>query len=298
MTHKSPSLAQIIAASSVGTMIEFYDFFIFASLAPVLATQFYPPSDANVGFFSTLLTLAVGVAVRPIGSLIFGRVGDTVGRKTTFLITLLIMGGSTAAIGMLPGFKTIGYVAPVLLLLLRISQGLALGGEYAGAATYVAEHAPEHRRGFYTGFVQAMPTVGLFCVDGVRSRRESVDRRTGLQHVGLAGTIPRVDRPGRRVVLHAHAARGVADLLGAQAVGANVAVADSRELRNLGSLASGVGRASRDFGRAGGTRVHESGLRSLFSATNAQGAHGHNVCRDGSRIVLRCAGLPRRWRAV
>jgi len=162
MTHKSPSLAQIIAASSVGTMIEFYDFFIFASLAPVLATQFYPPSDANVGFFSTLLTLAVGVAVRPIGSLIFGRVGDTVGRKTTFLITLLIMGGSTAAIGMLPGFKTIGYAAPVLLLLLRISQGLALGGEYAGAATYVAEHAPEHRRGFYTGFVQAMPTVGLF----------------------------------------------------------------------------------------------------------------------------------------
>ena len=162
MTHKPPSLAQIIAASSVGTMIEFYDFFIFASLAPVLATQFYPPSDPNVGFFSTLLTLAVGVAVRPIGSLIFGRVGDTVGRKTTFLITLLIMGGSTAAIGMLPGFKTIGYAAPVLLLLLRISQGLALGGEYAGAATYVAEHAPEHRRGFYTGFVQSMPTVGLF----------------------------------------------------------------------------------------------------------------------------------------
>src|SRR5437763_2323939 len=157
----SPSLAHIVAASSVGTMIEFYDFFIFASLAPVLATQFYPPGDPTIGFLSTLLTLAIGVAVRPIGSLIFGRVGDTVGRKTTFLVTLLLMGGSTAAIGLLPTYRTIGYAAPVLLLLLRVVQGLALGGEYAGAATYVAEHTPEHRRGYYTGFIQAMPTVGL-----------------------------------------------------------------------------------------------------------------------------------------
>jgi MFS family permease len=161
MTTKRSGLWHVVAASSVGTMIEFYDFFIFASLAGVLATQFYPPGNETIGFLSTLATFAIGVAVRPIGSLVFGRIGDMVGRKTTFLITLLIMGGSTAAMGLLPGYKTIGYAAPALLLALRMLQGLALGGEYAGAATYVAEHAPEERRGYYTSFIQAMPTLGI-----------------------------------------------------------------------------------------------------------------------------------------
>jgi MFS family permease len=157
----TPSLTHVVAASSVGTMIEFYDFFIFASLASVLSTKFYPPGDETFGFLSTLATLAVGVAVRPLGSLLFGRLGDTVGRKKTFLITLLMMGGATAAIGLLPTYAAIGIAAPILLLLLRMLQGLALGGEYAGAATYVAEHSPEGRRGYYTSFIQAMPTVGI-----------------------------------------------------------------------------------------------------------------------------------------
>jgi MFS family permease len=160
-------LTRIVAASSVGTMIEFYDFFIFASLASVLAAQFYPTGNPTIGFLSTLATFAVGVAVRPLGSLAFGRLGDTVGRKTTFLVTLLIMGGSTAAIGLLPSFAVIGYAAPALLLVCRLLQGLALGGEYAGAATYVAEHSPEERRGYYTSFIQAMPTVGILASTAV-----------------------------------------------------------------------------------------------------------------------------------
>jgi MFS family permease len=155
-------LARVIVASSVGTVIEFYDFFIFASLAATIAAHFFPPDKPTLGFLSTLATYALGLAVRPFGSLLFGRLGDTVGRKTTFLITLLMMGTSTAAIGVLPGYATLGVVAPVLLILFRIVQGLALGGEYAGAATYVAEHAPEDRRGYYTGYIQMMPTVGLF----------------------------------------------------------------------------------------------------------------------------------------
>ena len=155
-------LGKVIVASSVGTVIEFYDFFIFASLAQTIATHFFPPDRPTFGFLSTLATYGIGLAVRPFGSLGFGRLGDTVGRKTTFLITLLIMGTATAAIGVLPGYAVLGATAPLLLILLRIVQGLALGGEYAGAATYVGEHAPEGRRGYYTSFIQLTPTIGLF----------------------------------------------------------------------------------------------------------------------------------------
>ncbi|HUQ81264.1 MAG TPA: MFS transporter [Gemmatimonadaceae bacterium] len=155
-------LARVIVASSVGTVIEFYDFFIFASLAATIAAHFFPPDRPTFAYLSTLATYGVGLAVRPLGSLAFGRLGDTVGRKTTFLVTLLMMGTATAAIGVLPTYATIGAAAPLLLILLRVIQGLALGGEYAGAATYVAEHAPEDQRGYYTSFIQLTPTVGLF----------------------------------------------------------------------------------------------------------------------------------------
>jgi len=160
-------ITRVIVASSVGTVIEFYDFFIFASLAPIIAATFYPPDKPTLGFLSTLATYAVGLAVRPLGSLAFGRLGDTVGRKTTFLITLLMMGTATAAIGVLPGYATLGVAAPLLLILLRVVQGIALGGEYAGAATYVAEHAPDNRRGYYTSYIQVAPTVGLFASSAV-----------------------------------------------------------------------------------------------------------------------------------
>jgi MFS family permease len=143
-------------------MIEWYDFFIFGTLATILATQFYPAGNPTANFLKTLATFAVGFAVRPLGALFFGRLGDLVGRKFAFLTTLLIMGGSTAAIGFLPTYSHIGIAAPILLVVLRLLQGLALGGEYGGAAVYVAEHVPDDRRGFYTSFIQTTASIGLF----------------------------------------------------------------------------------------------------------------------------------------
>lgn len=153
---------QVIGASSVGTMIEWYDFYIFGSLAGIIAPLFYPPGNDTFAYIAYLATFAVGFVVRPFGALFFGRIGDIVGRKYAFLVTLLIMGGATAVIGFLPTYAQIGYAAPIVLLLIRILQGLALGGEYGGAAVYVAEHVPDERRGFYTSFIQITATLGLF----------------------------------------------------------------------------------------------------------------------------------------
>src|SRR6478752_4074684 len=153
---------KVITASSVGTMIEWYDFYIFGSLATIIATEFFPGGNPTASFLKTLATFAVGFAVRPFGALVFGRIGDLTGRKFAFLATLLIMGGSTAAIGFLPGHARIGILAPILLVSLRLLQGLALGGEYGGAAVYVAEHAPDNKRGYYTSFIQTTATLGLF----------------------------------------------------------------------------------------------------------------------------------------
>ncbi|HEY9285151.1 MAG TPA: MFS transporter [Pyrinomonadaceae bacterium] len=153
---------QVIAASAVGTMIEWYDFYIFGALTSTLSSKFFPPGDETFAYLAYLATFAVGFVVRPFGALFFGRIGDLVGRKYAFLVTLLIMGGATAVIGLLPTYETIGVAAPLALLLLRVLQGLALGGEYGGAAVYVAEHVPDGRRGFYTSFIQITATLGLF----------------------------------------------------------------------------------------------------------------------------------------
>ncbi len=164
MTHPpmAPrSMRTVLLASCAGSMIEWYDFFIFGSLAAILARQFYPPHDPTAGFIETLATFAVGFAVRPIGALFFGRIGDRLGRKRAFLTTLVVMGVSTTAIGVLPGYSTIGVFAPLILVTLRLVQGLALGGEYGGAAVYVAEHAPAGRRGYYTSFIYTTATVAL-----------------------------------------------------------------------------------------------------------------------------------------
>lgn len=161
------NLWSVITASSVGTLIEWYDFFIFGSLATILSEQFFPKTNPTAAFLSTLATFAAGFVVRPFGALVFGRLGDKVGRKYTFLVTLVLMGGSTFAIGLVPSYETIGIFAPLIVLLLRLLQGLALGGEYGGAATYVAEHAPANRRGFYTSFIQITATLGLFVSLGV-----------------------------------------------------------------------------------------------------------------------------------
>jgi MFS family permease len=152
----------VIAASAVGTMIEWYDFYIFGSLATVISPLFYPKGDETLALIAYLSTFAVGFVVRPFGALFFGRIGDLVGRKYAFLVTLLIMGGATALIGFLPTYSTIGLAAPIILLVIRILQGLALGGEYGGAAVYVAEHVPDGKRGFYTSFIQITATLGLF----------------------------------------------------------------------------------------------------------------------------------------
>lgn len=158
---------QIIAASSAGTMIEWYDFYIFGSLGTIIAPLFYPPGDPAVQFLVLLATFATGFLVRPFGAVVFGRIGDLVGRKYAFLLTLIIMGGATTAIGFLPTYDHIGILAPIILVTLRLLQGLALGGEYGGAATYVAEHSPDHKRGYYTSFIQTTATLGLFLSLGV-----------------------------------------------------------------------------------------------------------------------------------
>jgi len=156
------SLPLVITASSVGTMIEWYDFYIFGSLAAVLSPKFYPPGNNTFAYFAYLATFAVGFVVRPFGAIFFGRIGDLIGRKYAFLVTLSIMGLSTALIGALPVYKTAGWFSPIALIAIRVLQGLALGGEYGGAAVYVGEHSPDGKRGFYTSFIQITATLGLF----------------------------------------------------------------------------------------------------------------------------------------
>jgi MFS family permease len=153
---------RVIFASSLGTVFEWYDFYLYGSLAAVMSRQFFSGVNETTGFIFALLAFAAGFAVRPFGALVFGRLGDLVGRKYTFLITIVIMGLSTALIGVLPSYAQVGVVAPVILVALRLLQGLALGGEYGGAATYVAEHAPHGKRGLYTSWIQTTATVGLF----------------------------------------------------------------------------------------------------------------------------------------
>ena len=156
------SIWRVIMASSVGTMIEWYDFYIFGSLAAILGPKFYPPGNDTFALIAYLATFAVGFVVRPFGALFFGRIGDLIGRKYAFLVTLSIMGFSTFVIGLLPSYAQAGWLAPIILLLIRVLQGLALGGEYGGAAVYVGEHVPDNKRGFYTSFIQITATLGLF----------------------------------------------------------------------------------------------------------------------------------------
>lgn len=161
-TTKKTSLVTIIGASSVGTMIEWYDFYIFGSLASIISTKFFPDGNPTAAFLSTLATFAAGFVVRPFGALFFGRLGDLIGRKYTFMVTLILMGSATFLIGCIPSYESIGFLAPLLVLVLRLLQGLALGGEYGGAATYVAEHSPVNKRGFMTAWIQTTATAGLF----------------------------------------------------------------------------------------------------------------------------------------
>ena len=157
-----PEEKRVIFASSLGTVFEWYDFYLYATLAPFFAALFFPKGNDTAALLSAFATYAAGFLVRPFGALVFGRIGDLVGRKYTFLVTIICMGGATFAVGLLPTYESIGWAAPILLVTLRLIQGLALGGEYGGAATYVAEHAAEGRRGFDTSFIQTTATLGFF----------------------------------------------------------------------------------------------------------------------------------------
>ena len=161
-TANKKTIWKVIGASSMGTLIEWYDFFIFGSLAVVISTKFFPADNPTAAFLSTLATFAAGFVVRPFGALFFGRLGDIIGRKYTFMATLVLMGGATFLIGCIPSYESIGCIAPLLVLILSLLQGLAVGGEYGGGATYVAEHAPDGERGYWTSWIQTTATVGLF----------------------------------------------------------------------------------------------------------------------------------------
>src|SRR6201992_776988 len=164
---------KLIFASSLGTVFEWYDFYLYGSLAAIISQQFFSGVNETAAFIFALLAFAAGFAVRPFGALFFGRIGDIVGRKYTFLITILLMGTSTFLVGMLPSYESAGVIAPIALIALRLLQGLALGGEYGGAATYVAEHAPPGRVGYYTSWIQTTATLGFFLslilILGIRS---------------------------------------------------------------------------------------------------------------------------------
>ncbi len=166
-TANKTSISKVILSSSLGTLIEWYDFYIFGMLAKTISAEFFPEGNDTAALLSTLAIFAAGFIIRPFGALVFGRLGDLIGRKSTFLLTLVLMGTSTFLIGLVPGYKSIGIAAPLLVLLLRLVQGLALGGEYGGAATYVAEHAPAGKRGYYTAWIQTTATLGLFVALGV-----------------------------------------------------------------------------------------------------------------------------------
>jgi MFS family permease len=163
----------VIFASSLGTVFEWYDFYIYGTLAVFFGKLFFPPNNETAAFLSSLALFGVGFSVRPFGALVFGRIGDLIGRKYTFLVTIVVMGLSTALVGLLPTYESIGFLAPIILVILRIAQGLALGGEYGGAATYVAEHAPPGKRGAYTAWIQTTATLGFFIslavILGIRS---------------------------------------------------------------------------------------------------------------------------------
>src|SRR5579862_3686694 len=155
------NLPFIIGASSVGTLIEWYDFYLYGVLALFFSKHFFPPGNDSLAFIASLGVFWTGFVVRPFGAIVFGHLGDLIGRKFTFMLTLLLMGAATFVVGLLPGYGTIGVLAPVLLVLMRVVQGLALGGEYGGAATYIAEHAPDGQRGFYTSWIQTTATMGI-----------------------------------------------------------------------------------------------------------------------------------------
>ena len=189
----------LIFASSLATVFEWYDFYLYGLLAVTIGSVFFSAVSPTASYIFALLSFAAGFALRPFGALLFGRIGDLAGRKYALLITITIMGWSTFVVGLLPGYAAIGLAAPVILIVLRLLQGLALGGEYGGAAIYVAEHAPHGKRGLFTSWVQTTSTLGLFLALLVVLGCRTVDQCQELYRLGLAHPVPAVDHPARNL---------------------------------------------------------------------------------------------------
>ena len=268
----APNQWLVIGASSLGTVFEWYDFYIYGLLATILASQFFSGVNEVTGFIFALATFAAGFAVRPFGALVFGRLGDLVGRKHTFLITMSIMGGATFLVGLLPSYASVGIWAPIALVLLRLLQGLALGGEYGGAATYVAEHAPPGKRGLYTSWIQTTATLGLFAallvVIGTRTGMgEDAFKAWGWRIPFLVSLLLLIVSLWIRMKLdespgvHEHEARGH-DLEGAARGG----------FRPLEQFEDRLDRAARGRDGTGRRMVHGTVLRALLSGA-------HPACR-------------------
>ena len=241
----------VISASAAGTIIEWYDFYLYGVLAAFFSTQFFPPGNDTAALLASLATFGAGFAVRPFGAAFFGRIGDLIGRKFTFLLTILIMGLSTALVGLLPTYAQIGILAPIILVTLRLAQGLALGGEYGGAAIYVAEHSPDEKRGQNTSWIQTTATLGLLLalvVVGITRASMTAAEFTawGWRIPFLFSVILVVDGP-----LHPAAAPGDAAVQPAQGRRQVLHVAVARQLRQLGQSTAHVPRAVRRDRRAG-----------------------------------------------
>ena len=202
-TSERQSLPFIIGASSVGTLIEWYDFYLYGVLALFFSKHFFSPElSPTVAFIASLFVFWTGFLVRPFGAILFGHLGDLIGRKFTFMLTLGLMGAATFVVGLLPGYAVIGALAPILLVTMRVLQGLALGGEYGGAATYIAEHAPDGRRGLYTSWIQTTATMGIVLALLVILICRLCDWRQGVRRLGLARSVPALGDPRSAVRLY------------------------------------------------------------------------------------------------
>ncbi len=260
----------VIFASSLGTVFEWYDFYIYGTLAPILAAQFFSGVNPTAAFIFTLLAFAAGFAVRPFGALFFGRLGDIIGRKYTFLITMSLMGVGTFFIGVLPSYAKAGIIAPVILICLRLAQGLALGGEYGGAAIYVAEHAPKNKRGLYTSWIQTTATLGLFMalllVLGIRIK----PGRTDLRRLGLAHSVPAVGHPAGGLGLDPAQAQRVALVPAHEGTRQRLQAAVDRSLRQLDERQDRDLRVVRRHRRRGGGVVRRTVLCAVLPAADAK----------------------------
>ena len=286
------NLPFIIGASSVGTLIEWYDFYLYGVLALFFSKHFFSPAlDPNLAFILSLFVFWTGFLVRPFGAIVFGHLGDLIGRKFTFMLTLLLMGAATFVVGLLPGYETIGILAPILLVAMRVLQGLALGGEYGGAATYIAEHAPDGRRGFYTSWIQTTATMGivlallviLVCRLGFGDQAFG-DWGWRVPFLISAVLVVPVD-------LYPPEAGGIAALRPAQGAGQGVAQPGARKLQQRQELGPDPVRAVRRHRARGRGLVHRPVLCAVLHDDRAEdqlrhGLHHHDDRADRGGAVL------------